>query len=158
MALHDYVWREREGRWLPKKFKAEVGDVFAIPLPKGGYGVGRMIHISERWRLAQFICAHLDVAEMIDAILNSGDVMPVHNIVTLRIEDGSWPILKKGVMDSLPDLKSLVFYRGLGAKRAYVDLNGETVPACPERSCASSMPQVAEYIAEVIEVALARRA
>lgn len=142
---------------MPKKLKAEVGDVFAIPLPKGGYGVARIIHISGRWRLAQFIDAHLDVPAMIDAILDSGDVMPVHNIVTLRIEDGSWPILRKGVMDSLPDLKSLVFYRGLGAKRAYVDLNGEIVPACPERGCASSMPQFAEYIAEVLEEALAGR-
>jgi len=143
---------------MPKKIKAEVGDVFAIPLPKGGYGVGRMIHVSERWRLSQFIDAQLDVPEMIDAIFDSGDVMPVHNIVTRRIEDGSWPILRKGVMESLPDLKSLVFYRGLGAKRAYVDLNGEVVPACPGRSCASSMPQFAEYIAEVLEEALAGRA
>jgi len=143
---------------MPKKIKAEVGDVFAVPLPKGGYGLCRMIHVSERWRLAQFIDAQLDVPEMIDTIFDSGDVMPVHNIVTLRIEDGSWPILRKGVMDSLPDLKSLVFYRGLGAKRAYVDLNGEIVPACPGRSCASSMPQFAEYIAEVLEEALAGRA
>ncbi|AWH53357.1 hypothetical protein C1924_09290 [Stenotrophomonas sp. ESTM1D_MKCIP4_1] len=143
---------------MPKKIKAEVGDVFAIPLPKGGYGVGRMIHVSERWRLAQFIDAQLDVPEMIDAIFDSGDVMPVHNIVTRRIEDGGWPILRKGVMESLPDLKSLVFYRGLGGKRAYVDLNGEVVPACPGRSCASSMPQFAEYIAEVLEEALAGRA
>lgn len=142
---------------MPKKIKAEVGDVFAVPLPKGGYGVGRMIHVSERWRLAQFIDAQLDAPEMIDAILDSDDLMPVHNIVTLRIEDGSWPILRKGVMESLPDLKSLVFYRGLGVKRAYVDLNGEVVPACPERSCASSMPQLAEYIVEVLEEALAGR-
>ncbi|WP_312736862.1 Imm26 family immunity protein [Stenotrophomonas sp.] len=143
---------------MPKKIKAEVGDVFAIPLPKGGYGVGRMIHVSERWRLAQFIDAQLDVPEMIDAIFDSGDVMPVHNIVTRRIEDGTWPILRKGVMESLPDLKSLVFYRGLGAKRAYVDLNREVVPACAGRSCASSLPQFAEYIAEVLEEALAGRA
>ncbi|UEX19999.1 immunity 26/phosphotriesterase HocA family protein [Stenotrophomonas sp. SI-NJAU-1] len=142
---------------MPKKFKVEVGDVFAVPLPKGGYGVGRIIHISDRWRLAQFIDLQLGVPEMTDSVVDFDEVMPVHNIVTLRIEDGSWPILQKGVMDALPDLKSLVFYRGLPAKRTYVNLSGEVVPECHRRDCASSMPQFAEYIAEVLEEALAGR-
>ncbi|MGE8258399.1 MAG: Imm26 family immunity protein [Stenotrophomonas sp.] len=137
---------------------AEVGDVFAVPLPKGGYGAGRLIHMSDRWRLAQFFDLKLDDPKLTDSVADYDEAMPVHNIVTLRIEDGSWPVLQKGVVDALPDLNSLVFYRGLGVKRAYVDLNGEVVSACPERSCASSMPQFAEYIAEVLEEALAGRA
>jgi len=42
------------------KSKVAVGEVFAIPLPSGGYGVGRLIHISDWWRLAQFFALRLD--------------------------------------------------------------------------------------------------
>jgi len=143
---------------MPKKFKVEVGDVFAVPLPKGGYGVGRIIHISDRWRLAQFFDLKLDEPGLLDSVADYEEVMPVHNIVTLRIEDGSWPVLQKGVTDALPDLRSLVFYKGLPARRTYVNLCGEAVPECHGRSGASSMPQFAEYITEVLEEALEGRA
>jgi len=88
-------------------------------------------------------------------LLDFGDAMPVHNIVTLRIEEGAWPVLKRGVLDALPDLDSLIFYRGLPAQRTYLKLNGEIVPACPSQACSSSMPQFAEYVAEQLDECLA---
>ena len=130
------------------KSKVAVGEVFAIPLPSGGYGVGRLIHISDRWRLAQFFALRLDAPELPALLLDFGDAMPVHNIVTLRIEEGAWPVLKRGVLDALPDLDSLIFYRGLPSQRTYLKLNGEIVSACPSQRCSSSMPQFAEYVAE----------
>ena len=130
------------------KIKVAVGDVFSIPLPSGRYGVGRLIHISDRWRLAQFFALRLDAPELPVSLLDFGDAMPVHNIVTLRIEEGAWPVLKRGVLDALPDLDSLIFYRGLPSQRTYLKLNGEIVSACPSQRCSSSMPQFAEYVAE----------
>jgi hypothetical protein len=140
---------------MAKKIKSAVGDVFAIPLPSGGYGVGRLIHISDRWRLAQYFALRLDAPELPALLLDFGDAMPVHNIVTLRIEEGAWPVLKRGVLDALPDLDSLIFYRGLPAHRTYLKLNGEIVPACPSQGCSSSMPQFAEYVAEQLDERLA---
>jgi len=137
------------------KSKVAVGEVFAIPLPSGGYEVGRLIHISDWWRLAQFFALRLDAPELQASLLDFGDVMPVHNIVTLRIEKGVWPVLKRGVLDALPDPDSLIFYRGLPAQRTYLKLNGEIVPACPSQGCSSSMPQFAEYVAERLDESLA---
>jgi hypothetical protein len=134
-----------------KKIKIAIGDVFAIPLPSGGYGVGRLIHISDRWRLAQFFALRLDAPELPVSLLDFGDVMPVHNIVTLRIEEGAWPVLKRGMLNALPDLDSLIFYRGLPAQRTYLKLNGEIVPACPSEGGSSSMAQFAEYVAEQLD-------
>jgi len=45
---------------MAKKINIAVGDVFAIPLPTGGCGVERLIHTSDRWRLAQFLSLTLD--------------------------------------------------------------------------------------------------
>lgn len=117
--------------------------------------MGRLIHISDRWRLAQFFALRLDAPELPVSLLDFGDAMPVHNIVTLRIEEGAWPVLKRGVLDALPDLDSLIFYRGLTAHRTYLKLNGEIVPACPSQGCSSSMPQFAEYVAEQLDERLA---
>jgi len=114
---------------VKKKIKIAVGDVFAIPLSSGGYGVGRLIYISDRWRLAQFFALRLDAPELPASLLDVGDVMPVHNIVALRIEEGAWPVLKHGMLDALPDLDSLIFYRGLPAQRTYLKLNGELLSA-----------------------------
>jgi len=141
---------------MTKKIKIAVGDVFAIPLPSGGYGVGRLIHISDRWRLAQFFALRLDAPGLPASLLDVGDVMPVHNIVALRIEEGVWPVLQRGVLDALPDLGSLIFYRGLPAQRTYLKLNGEIVPACPSHGCSSSMPQFAEYVAEQLDECLVK--
>ncbi|MET4618019.1 hypothetical protein ABIA71_003622 [Stenotrophomonas sp. 2619] len=136
---------------MKKKIKIAVGDVFAITLSSGGYGVGRLIHISDRWRLAQFFALRLDAPELPASLFDIGDVMPVHNIVTLRIEEGAWPVLKHGMFDALPDLDSLIFYRGLPAQRTYLKLNGENAPACLSEGCSSSMPQFAEYVAEQLD-------
>ncbi len=136
---------------MKKKIKIAVGDVFAIPLSSGGYGVGRLIHISDRWRLAQFFALRLDAPELPASLFDIGDVMPVHNIVTLRIEEGAWPVLKHGMLDALPDLDSLIFYRGLPAQRTYLKLNGENAPARLSEGCSPSMPQFAEYVAEQLD-------
>lgn len=141
---------------MAKTIKIEVGDVFAVPLPRGGYGVGRLVHLSERWRLAEFFALRLESPSCPDLIPEIDRAMPVHNVVTLRIEEGAWPMLARGVIDDLPALDSMVFYRGLPAKRTYVKLNGEGVPECPQGECSSTMPQFAEYVAEQLDERLGK--
>jgi len=137
------------------KTDVAVGDVFAIPLVGGGFGVGRIVHIADRWRLAQFFRVRLNKPVFFEELIHLPDVMPVHNVVTSLIEDGSWPVMQRRSLDGLPDLDSLVFYRGLADSRSYVSLKNEAVEGSPEWS-ASTMPQFAEFIASQLDNSLRR--
>ncbi len=78
--------------------------------------------------------------------------MPVHNIVTLPIESGDWPVVARNTDVSSIDLESLKFYRGLKGARSSVELNGtsEAITEQAAANMASSMPQFPEYISDVL--------
>lgn len=129
-----------------------AGDVFAIPLRARGYGFGRLLYLDGRWRLAEFFACFRKTPEFSNDILEAHRAMPVHNIVTLPIESGDWPVVARNTDVSSIDLESLKFYRGLKGARSSVELNGtsEAITEQAAASMASSMPQFPEYISDVL--------
>ncbi|CAN3703081.1 hypothetical protein MMX123_03119 [Microbacterium sp. MM2322] len=130
-----------------------VGDVFAVPMNGCGYGFGRMLFIDGKWRLAEFFAAFRAAAEYDNSIPSAGRVMAVYNIVPLRIEDGTWPIVHREP-DFVPaGLGELVFHRGLASDRTFIRLNGEHVDTvtADRTPSAPTMPQFAEYITDELK-------
>ncbi|MDF2994313.1 MAG: hypothetical protein K0S37_4827 [Microbacterium sp.] len=140
---------------MPKTSQGSVrvGDVFAVPVDGCGYGFGRMLFIEGKWRLAEFFAGSRTAAEYDSSIPSSGRVMAVHNIVPLRIEDGTWPIVHREPDFVPPGLDELVFHRGLAGDRTFIWLNGERVDAVAANRTPSAptMPQFAEYIADELK-------
>ncbi|QEE26337.1 hypothetical protein CS053_05780 [Rhodanobacter glycinis] len=98
----------RSSRQQPLK----AGDVFVVPLRARGYGFGRLLYLDGRWRLAEFFACFRKTPEFSNDILEAHRAMPVHNIVTLPIESGDWPVVARNTDVSSIDLESLKFYRG----------------------------------------------
>lgn len=140
--------KESTSRRQPPK----AGDVFAIPLRGCGYGFGRLLYLQGRWKLAEFFAHFSRTPDFSDDILDAPRAMPVHNIVTLPIESGDWPVVNRGTDVSSIDLDSLKFYRGLKGARSSVTLAGvsEAIPEQAVSGIASSMPQFPEYISDVL--------
>jgi len=141
----------RQGR--PQPLSIFAGDVFAVPLRGILYGFGRLLYMKDKWRLAEFF-AHFDEAPVYKAdIVESGRIMPVHNIVTLPIESGDWPIVKRDPLFICHDIERLTFYRGLKGSRSSVSPLSNISSPLPESEVpkmASSMPQFPEYISDLL--------
>ena len=129
--------------------QVKPGDVFAVPLRGKGYGFGRMLYQKGRWKLAEFFAFFSKEPAFSEQVLQAGRVLPVHNIVTLPIESGDWPVVQHRAPVEA-DLGSLRFYRGLRGSRSYVSLDGTSGPLDEELvwDMASSMPQFPEYVSE----------
>lgn len=129
--------------------QVKPGDVFAIPLRGKGYGFGRLLYQKGRWKLAEFFGFFSKEPTFTEEILQAGRALPVHNIVTLPIESGDWPVLQH-CAPSEADLDGLRFYRGLKGSRSYVGLDGTSGPLDEElvQDMASSMPQFPEFVSE----------
>lgn len=129
-----------------------VGDVFAIPLRSQGFGFGRMIYIDGKWRLAEFFNKFKSDAVYTGDIVDSGRIVPVHNIVTLAIESSEWPVIRRDPDFVAKDVDSLVFYKGLRGSRSFLKVNGDYLPCTEDKAppSASSMPQFAEYVSDML--------
>ncbi|MGV1110030.1 Imm26 family immunity protein [Xanthomonas translucens] len=129
-----------------------VGDVFAIPLRGRGYGFGRIIYMDGKWRLAEFFNNFKGDFTYTDDIVESGRILPVHNIVTLAIESGEWPVIRREPDFVAKDIDNLLFYKGLRGSRSFLRVNGDSASYTEENAppSASSMPQFAEYISDLL--------
>lgn len=143
---------------VKNRVRARPGDMFAIPLRGRGFGFGRILYQQGRWKLAEFFSCFDSEPAFSEEILHADRAMPVHNIVTLPIESGDWPIIKRDVPVP-PDLANLRFYRGLKGARGYVGIDGSSGPLAEVEveSMASSMPQFPEYISDLLWERLQQR-
>jgi len=80
-------------RQRPERPKAKPGDYFAIPLPSGGYGYGRIMKIASRALLWMKL---LNVRS--DSLLSLGDVRNARVVIDIetrmrKIDSVEWPII-----------------------------------------------------------------
>jgi hypothetical protein len=82
--------------WFQRKFKGiEVGDVFSVPLPLGGFGFGRVINAHDGATLAEFFRYWKSTPEFEPAITSAGRLFaPTGFFVTdiaYRNRKRTWP-------------------------------------------------------------------
>ena len=78
------------------KIKAREGDVIAVPLVGGGYGIGLVARKKNRIMLGYFfnkIYQRIPI-DLPASDLNSENIILIRIFSSLGIEEGSWPILK----------------------------------------------------------------
>ncbi|MGD3046644.1 Imm26 family immunity protein [Xanthomonas oryzae] len=135
-----------------KKLSLSVGDIFAVPLRGRGYGFGRLLYMEGKWRLAEFFSVFKSSHAYSDSIVESGRLIPVHNIMTFAIEAGDWPLIGHNPGFFFNDIDDLIFYKGLKDSRQFFKKNGELLSPDEAKALpsASSMPQSAEYISDLL--------
>lgn len=79
-----------------KKINSKEGDVFAVPLRQGGYGIGLIAREHKTITLGYFFKKnYLSVPEEVDvAGINKWEVALIGKFSTMGIENGEWPLLK----------------------------------------------------------------
>lgn len=102
--------------------------------------------------VGRFFDKSKDDAECANDIVDSGYIVPVHNVVTLAIESGEWSVIRRDPEFVAKDIDDLVFYKGLRGSRSFLQVNGDSLPYTEGGAppSASSMPQFAEYISGVL--------
>ena len=80
-----------------KRIIAKEGDVIAIPLNQGGYGIGLVARTNKRTMLGYFFNNVYQTVptDILPGEINEKNVVLVAKFSSLGIEDGTWPILAR---------------------------------------------------------------
>ena len=79
-----------------KKIKVKEGDVFAVPLRQGGYGIGLVAREHKTLTLGYFFKKiYSSVPDDIDITdINKWEVVLIGKFSSMGIENGEWPLIK----------------------------------------------------------------
>lgn len=139
----------------PKKIKVEVGDVYAVPLPSGGFGFGRIIHLEDGYELAEYFEYFSEKQEFNTEIVSSGRAFSPMGVLLTEIENGSWKVVWKDSAYKCPDIATLRFVMGEPGRFSELRVGefGKGTPVSDKQAkgLLSRLPQHPGFVANMLE-------
>ena len=107
-----------------KRIPYRLGDVFAVPLPGGRYGFGRIYNLDPNWNLVEIFACVRDRPEYSPAAAAAGRLLPPIAVSPKDVfENGTWKIVHADPSFAPVDLDALRYAVGLPGFFKLVQVN-----------------------------------